>query len=495
MILKTPAAKFRASLMNVAEKKELAIHLINNKNSIATIASDNQVSRKFIYTQKNKIMAAINDTFSDAEHDDEVLFHLPVTKNWIKQFVTSLALDCRSCIRGIMKSASNLLDYNLSIGGIHNIIKTAIVKSKSINESQDLSNIKLAAQDEMFQHNKPVLAGVDIQSLYCYLLSQADHRDGDTWAIHLLDLQKQNFNPERIIADDGSGLRAGHKIAFPCTPCDADNFHITKTLMELRRFFRNNLKTAISYRILMEAKFLKSIDTNNFDKNEKKYEAAKKYEKKMLNLSELIDTLVSWMEHDIFNMAGTNPIVRRELFDFIVAEFKKLEKKYPHRIRAVRVTLENQRDLLLAFTDVLNNKFIFIANQCALDLETIWQMCELQRCKQGGNNYAIRSLPLQFKLDEKYDDVEDAVIAAMASTERTSSMVENLNSRLSPYFFLRREIGYSYLCLLQFYLNHTPFLRSENPNRVGKSPAELLTRKPHDHWLELIGYKRFKRPA
>jgi hypothetical protein len=37
-----------------------------------------------------------------------------------------------------------------------------------------------------------------------------DQRDGDTWAIHLMDLQKQGFNPDRIFADDGSGLRAGH---------------------------------------------------------------------------------------------------------------------------------------------------------------------------------------------------------------------------------------------------------------------------------------------
>jgi len=53
-------------------------------------------------------------------------------------------------------------------------------------------------------------------------------------------------------------------------------------------------------------------------------------------------------------------------------------------------------------------------------------MCKLLRCDLGGETYAIRSLPLQQELAEKYDDVEDAVIIAMCSTERTSSMVENL---------------------------------------------------------------------
>ena len=83
----------------------------------------------------------------------------------------------------------------------------------------------------------------------------------------------------------------------------------------------------------------------------------------------------------------------------------------------------------------------------------------------------------------------------MMSTERTSSLVENLNSRLSPYFFLRREIANGYLELLKFYLNHTPFMRSENPLRAGKSPTELMTNKPHDHGLELLGFNRFQRAA
>jgi len=162
----------------------------------------------------------------------------------------------------------------------------------------------------------------------------------------------------------------------------------------------------------------------------------------------------------------------------------------------VRITLKNQRNSLLAFTCVLNTKFKLIAQNYSLSLKIIWQMCELQRCTHGGSNYAIRSLPLQFQLsEEKYDLVEDAVIAAMASTERTSSMIENLNSRLSPYFFLRREIGHRYLELLKFYLNHTPFLRSQHSSRRKKSPTEILTKTTHPHWLEMLGYTRFKRAA
>jgi len=81
----------------------------------------------------------------------------------------------------------------------------------------------------------------------------------------------------------------------------------------------------------------------------------------------------------------------------------------------------------------------------------------------------------------------------MNSTERTSSMVENLNSRIRPYLFLRREIGSNYLELLRFYLNHNHFIRSSNPNRAGKTPAQLLTGVKHQHWLKMLGFDKVQR--
>ena len=79
-------------------------------------------------------------------------------------------------------------------------------------------------------------------------------------------------------------------------------------------------------------------------------------------------------------------------------------------------------------------------------------------------------------------DVEDVAV-----TGRSSALVENLNSRLRNYFTLRRQLGGSYLDLLQFFLNHRRFLRSRVPERVGKSPTQLMTGQDHPHWLTLLG--------
>ena len=107
--------------------------------------------------------------------------------------------------------------------------------------------------------------------------------------------------------------------------------------------------------------------------------------------------------------------------------------------------------------------------------------------------YWQRRGALQNKLKDKFNPVETAVKQAMLSTPRASSIVENLNSRLRNYFFLRRHIGNDYLDLLRFFLNHRCFVRSERAERIGRSPAELLTGKWHSHWLELLGFERFSR--
>jgi len=266
-------------------------------------------------------------------------------------------------------------------------------------------------------------------------------------------------------------------------------------MMDLRRYFRNCLKSAKTNRKTFQNKVDNAILTKKLKTYDKQLEIAKTKEKEMKYLSNSIDTLVNWMQHDVLNKPGLEPTARYDLFDFILDEFNQLAIRHPHRIKAICTTLKNQKYYLLAFTEVLNEKFQRIADEFVYPIEKIWEMCALQRCKQGSDRYAIRSLPLQDYFEADFDDVEDAVLAALDSTERTSSMVENLHSRLKPYFFMRREIGFGYLDLLRFYLNHTPFQRSERAERVNKSPTEILTGKNHPHWLELLGYQRFKKAA
>ena len=428
------------------KKKTIAMEMLKRNAPVTKISEQHNVSRKYAYQQQEKARNAIDNCFDNSNQDDDkVLFYLPITKNWIQQFIICLALNCRACFRGIIMSAQTLFDLNISIGTISNIIKKIVEKVKAINSNEDLSGIKIPAFDEMFHHNKPVLAGIDTKSLYCFTLAQEEHRDTDTWAIHMLDAQSKGLNHENAIADDGKGLRAGHKYVFPNTPCSYDNFHLIKLLIETRRFFRNRLKSATSYRIDLDGKIKKASVLGQHHKHAKKLGDARKHEKEMKHLSQTIDTLVSWMEHDILEKAGQNLETRSMLYDFVLSEFQKLADMHPHRLKNTCTTLKNQKTNSLAFVETLGDKFAIIAEENDCDIETVWNMCELQRCNHYSEKYAIRMLPIYDVLTDKFDAVEDAVIDAINNTERTSSAVENLNSRLSSYFFLRREIGHGFL--------------------------------------------------
>ncbi len=100
----------------------------------------------------------------------------------------------------------DMFGFSISIGTIHNRLQFAAAQAGMINRAQDLSEIRVGLHDEIFQGSMPVLAGVDARSTYCYLLAGADHRDADTWGVHLLDACAQGFAPDHTIADAGQGL-------------------------------------------------------------------------------------------------------------------------------------------------------------------------------------------------------------------------------------------------------------------------------------------------
>ena len=228
---------------------------------------------------------------------------------------------------------------------------------------------------------------------------------------------------------------------------------------------------------------------------DRKLSCAKKEEAEQRDRSSTIDTLISWMEHDVLNMAGLSVEIRKELFDFIVDEFDLLAQHHPHRLQEMCNKLRRRRDKLLAYVDVLHEKFKVIAKQLSVNIQQVWDVCQLQRYNILGDNYHIQSSTLEGELGDQFDTIEDEVILAMESTERTSSMIENQHSRIRPYLNAFQNVSNKYLSLLRFYLNHTPFLRSVRSHRENKTPWEILSGNQHAHWIEMLGYTRFKRAA
>lgn len=482
----TPST-FPAAKLLSTQRIDLAIQAMSDSANINRLASEHQVSRKFIYQQKDKARIALDEAFAATAPDDAVLFYLPVTKTWLNQLTLSLTLVCHSSYRGVVELMRDILGVSISEGSVHSLHQVATGRAGAINRAQDLSPIRVGLHDEIFQGNQPVLAGVDANSTYCYLLAAEGHRDADTWAIHLLYASDQGFNPDYTVADQGAGLRAGQAIVWEGKPCHGDVFHILHQFESLANVLGRVAQGATTRRQAMDLKMDVAKEFGCGNSRAVQLGMARRAEVQTCRLAKDIKTLTQWLRRDVLALAGPCLATRVELFDFVTAELVAREHLDSKRIRPVRIALQNQRDNLLAFAGVLDGKLDAIAQDHDLPMYLVRQACLLQRKPETSPSYWQGWCRLCAQMGHKCHAVFEALILAMAQTPRCSSMVENFNSRLRNYFTLRRQLGGEYLSLLQFFLNHRIFLRSRVPERAGKSPKQLMTGQTHPHWLTLLG--------
>jgi hypothetical protein len=488
----TPAAR----LLPPPQRQHLALQALAGTRPIAPLAHDHHVSRKFVYQQAAKAENALDTAFTTPDPDaDQVLFHLPVTKAWLQQLTLGLVLICHCSYRGVVELCRDLFDYSLSLGTVHNFVQRVVPLARRRNDAYDLQRVRLGAHDEIFQGDVPVLVGVDVASTYCYLLSQEEHRDADTWGVRLLELQAHGFAPDATIADFGTGLRAGQKQAFPEVPCRGDVFHVLQKLLPVVTFLEHRAYAAMAARSKLEQQQA-SHEHRQGRKNwvlVQQLRAARQVEAQAIALAEEVALLTQWLREDILAVAGADSTGRAELYDFVVAERGQRVPLCDHRLRSVWTLLRNQRNELLAFVVALESELVGLATAQQIPVALAWAMLNTQALSAWDETRWQRDAQLHKQLGAKYHALSVAVAEIRGRVVRASSVIENLNSRLRGYFFLRRELGSDYLALLQFFLNHRRFLRSERAERAERSPAELLTGQKHAHWLELLGFTRFAR--
>ncbi len=371
----------------------------------------------------------------------------------------------------------------------------AVPQARVHNDSQNLARVRIGAHDEIFQASQPVLVGADVSSTYCYLLSLEEHRDADTWGVRLLELAERGFDPEATIADFGSGLRAGQKLALPHTPCRGDVFHALQEIEPVVSFLENRAYEAIAARSKLEhqqAQFQRRHGRSN-QKLSHKLRYARPAEAQAITLADEVAVLVRWLQQDMLAVAGPTAAERRALYDFLLAELRARVSLCPHRLGPVCTLLHHQRDELLAFAVQLDHDLEALAQEFQVPGALVREVLHVQALEYRDRRRWHREAAVRQHLRHRFHGLSAAVADVARNTVRASSVIENPNSRLRNYFFLRRQLGPDYLALLQFFLNHRRFPRSEHPERVGKSPAELLTGQPQPHWLELLGFTRFAR--
>jgi hypothetical protein len=222
-----------------SQRQELSLLVLAASQPVARLARQHQVSRPFLYRQADTAQLALERAFDQPPSGEPALFHLPVTKSWLRQLVLASVLSYHSPYRGVIALLADLSDTEISLGTVHNTVRAAVARARRINGSYDLAGIRVGAHDEIFQVGQPVLVGIDTASTFCYLPSQERRRDADTWDVRLLGLAECGFAPEAIVADFGTGLRAGQELASPRVPCRGDIFHLVHDLEQAVSYLEN----------------------------------------------------------------------------------------------------------------------------------------------------------------------------------------------------------------------------------------------------------------
>lgn len=486
-----------AKRLGPQQRQALALEGLAGAHSVSHLAEEHDVSRQFVYRQIHKAEQALGQAFTPPPPDDErVLFHLPVTKRWLRRFVVALLLICHCPYRGVVELLHDLFDLALSVGTVHNLACQAAEQARVRNQQAELSQVGIGAHDEIYQSRQPVLVGVDVASTYCYLLSLEEHRDGVTWGVRLLELCDRGFAPKAIICDGGSALQAGQALALPDTPRRGDVFHALKEATALVTFLENRAYQAIAARSKLERQQAASERRRGrrLLSVAHKLRQARLAEAQAVALAEDVATLTRWLRQDILARAGPCYADRCALYDFVVAQLQARQPLCPYRLGPVGTYLVNHRDALLAFAKQLDSDLGSLAEEFQVPVAVVRAAFAVQELDADNPRRWPKEAALRQQLRGRFHDLSAAVAALARHTVRASSVVENVNSRLRNYFFLRRHLGQDYLHLLQFFLNHRRFPRSAHPERVGKSPAELLTGQPHPHWLDLLGFGRAARP-
>jgi hypothetical protein len=445
------------------------------------------VSRKFIHEQQHRALSAVEEAFKPEDLPEGFLGWLPVTRSWIKRAVVSSGLHVHGSIRGICDHVEALIRRPISEGTVSGILQEAAGKARTLNDAEDLRLIREGAHDEIFSQGVPVLAGVEPQSSFLYLLEPSNRRDELAWYVALADKhERQGLSLEVSISDAAGGLRAGVQAAFPNIQQRGDVFHAQMELTELSSYLENRAYARLAQQECEEQKMARAKRRKAGKRRSGRLGLARARAEQAVRLYDEMALLIGWVTEQLA-LVGPSLAERQDLYDWVLREMEARAAD-SHRIGPVVTYLKGQRDALLAFVPAIQQDLDRVAQRLDVSRPLVQAVYEQSALPLDDPRFEAIERQLFEQEPARADTITLAVSEVLERTVRASSAVENINSILRGYFFLRRSVGPEFLDLLRFYLNHRRFRRSEHPERVGRSPHERLTGEAHPHWLELLGF-------
>jgi hypothetical protein len=479
------------------QRVQIAIEMMSPQRSRGTVeqlAQTHRVSRQALYQVASKGRRVLQQEMGAGRHGPQAREQtIWVDKNRLRRGVATLT-ENEVSQRGVVTCLAELLDTSVSVGWVNGELARLEQAAIQVNESWTAGGTESLSGDELFSNGRPNLLVVGNESLYIYVLSRQDERDGDTWGCLLLGLPAE----VPFASDAGTGLAAGAQAAG-MRQHQLDWDHLLRPLWGQATRLEKQAYAAIADVEERAAQFEQAHTPKRLQQHLTKWEElVEKAEEKMAQ----VDTFnhIARQVDDHFALIHLESGV---LPDATVASrhLRALGEQLSHlsgRIyQKLATNLQNWASDLFSYQFALRQALVPVQREYGQDaiaaLSRIWQ-CEAdqKRRRLSLPEQQQRQQIWQQALDEAYAllgdtrlwSAWDALVAVLERSWRGSMLAECINSLLRPLLDRRKHTDQGCLELFRFFHNVRPFQRGK---RAGQSPAELVGISLPDDPLSLLG--------
>ena len=441
------------------------------------------LSRPTLYETQATVHTLLEQHFSPPQ---EKGFYVWVDKAQLERAEVAIRMENRACMRGI----ENVLPFiypgidrttlPTSLGSIQNTCERAEKSAKVFNKTPLYYAIKNAALDEMFSQGNPVLAGVDLDSGFLFLLQREKARGGTEWANALEKAKAQGLDLEKIVKDAGTGMASGVTQVYPKAEQRDDCFHVLyvlgQTLYLLERKAYGAIKVEEEAEIehqkckkKMMKKNKKSSKKTSCKKGKNQASLAQKLDWRKRECVDSID------RYDRFQAAYDTVVEGLSFVDLKTGELRSGE--------AARALFQEAADEIRRIDYHKSNKLAnYLENRIPgliLSTQELYETLQALGKSYGKGGEAIISRICQLlRLDSDYEQRETLtptdkkrqqgikrwlqsmdkclvgkVKYALEHRYRASSAIEGFNAALRPYLYLQKRVSDGFLELFQAYYN------------------------------------------
>jgi hypothetical protein len=432
-----------------------------------------------------------------------------VSPERVARTVLTAAFPGKMALRPMQQMLTEALDESRSIGWLSQLMTQAGQRAGVVLAEIDTSPLGtvIAARDETFFHDQPLLLVIDPVSTVILQAVVAPDRQAETWGAVLLMTQDQGVTLGGLVEDMARMYPASQQEAGLDVDVQKDVWHIQRDGAQLQTDLERTAFRATRQVMQLEQKLLKEWDEVLF---EQKYISAVAKEEHLYAQHAAFTT---WFGHlcdalEVVDMHSGEIRDRTTNAWLLEESLTALEQLDHERVAKWIRSLRRYQSELLTYLDWLDAALTAYRQDLAQILHTdqaqtqfirhVARVWRLQQALFSGHSHLRNATQqaqqaVQTALADCPDLTQRAqrLISLLDGACRTSSLIENINGLLKQFLHNRRSFAntetlQTYLNLFTLWHNMRVYQRGK---RSGSSPYQMAgIQTASDDWLDLLGY-------